>query len=104
MSDKFIFALVLLAFFLFGFEVSQLIRLERLNRVVDGFIIQDTNWSYAKEMGREVDKNGDWVCVNVHKMSYDRAVEVCQHEVGHEIFAEECEKHFDKCLEVMNEP
>lgn len=46
---------------------------------------------------------GDWVCVNVKGMKFDRAVEVCQHEVGHEIFAEVCEKDMDKCLGVLNE-
>lgn len=46
---------------------------------------------------------GDWVCVNVKGMKFDRAVEVCQHEVGHEIFAEICEKDMDQCLGVLNE-
>jgi len=41
------------------------------------------------------DNGGDWVCVNVEDMSYERALDVCQHEVGHEIFAES--------LEVMND-
>ena len=45
---------------------------------------------------------GDWVCVNVKGMDYKRAVEVCQHEVGHEIFAEICEKDINKCFEVIN--
>lgn len=44
---------------------------------------------------------GDWVCVNVENMKYERAVEVCKHEVGHEIFAEECEKDIDKCFSVL---
>lgn len=40
---------------------------------------------------------GDWVCVNVRGMSYERALRVCEHEVGHEIYAESCEKNFTKC-------
>lgn len=44
---------------------------------------------------------GDWVCVNVRDMKYERAVEVCKHEVGHEIFAEVCEEDIDKCFEVI---
>lgn len=51
----------------------------------------------------ESQDSGDWVCVNVKGMKFDRAVEVCQHEVGHEIFAEVCEKDMDKCLGVLNE-
>lgn len=46
---------------------------------------------------------GDWVCVNVKGMDFTRAIEVCKHEVGHEIFAEVCEKDMDKCLGVLNE-
>lgn len=46
-------------------------------------------------------KTGHWVCVNIEEVSYERAVEVCKHEVGHEIFAEECEKNMTKCLEVF---
>ena len=45
--------------------------------------------------------NADWVCINVKGMSFERAVEVCQHEVGHEIFAEICEKNMTKCYEVQ---
>jgi hypothetical protein len=43
----------------------------------------------------------DWVCVNIGDMSYERALEVCSHEVGHEIFAEECEKNITKCMEAV---
>jgi len=41
---------------------------------------------------------GDWVCVNVEKIDYRRAFEVCAHEVGHEIFAEYCEDNIQECL------
>ncbi len=47
-------------------------------------------------------KNSSWVCVNIKYMSYERAVEVCHHEVAHEIFAEECEDNITKCMEVIN--
>jgi hypothetical protein len=35
-------------------------------------------------------------------MSYDRAVEVCKHEVAHEIFAEYCDNdnNMEKCINV----
>ena len=45
---------------------------------------------------------GEWVHVNIGNMSFKRALEVCQHEVGHEIFAEICEKNFTKCLNITN--
>jgi len=43
---------------------------------------------------------GEWVCVNIKGMSFERALEVCKHEVGHEIFAEACEKDMEKCMAV----
>lgn len=46
------------------------------------------------------DSAAEWVCVNIQNMPYKRAVEVCQHEVGHEMFAEICEKNITKCFEV----
>lgn len=60
--------------------------------------------------------DSNWVCVNVNGMSIDRMVEVCNHEVGHEIyyrnknnlsifssedFAEICEKNLTKCLQEL---
>jgi hypothetical protein len=44
---------------------------------------------------------GEWVHVNITDMPYKRALEVCSHEVGHEIFAEVCEKNMTKCEGVM---
>lgn len=41
---------------------------------------------------------GDWVCVNIRDMSFERALEVCQHEVGHELFSETCENNITKCI------
>lgn len=46
------------------------------------------------------DNAGDWVCVNIRNIEYDRAIEVCNHEVGHEIFAEKCEKNPQVCLAI----
>jgi len=43
---------------------------------------------------------GSWVHVNINNITYARAVEVCKHEVGHEIFAEICEKNISKCLKI----
>jgi len=55
----------------------------------------------VKSVTNEYDEYGDWVCVNIKDMKYDRALEVCSHEVGHEIFAEVCEKNMTKCLGVI---
>ncbi len=41
------------------------------------------------------DPNGRWICVNINNMTYERMLEVCKHEVGHEIFASEFEQMND---------
>ena len=43
-----------------------------------------------------------WIHVNINNMTMSRALEVCQHEVGHEIFAEICEKNFTLCQNFMD--
>lgn len=57
---------------------------------------------FAKDYTGET---GRWVCVNIKNMDFDRAFQVCRHEVGHEIWANFCEQdqNFDKCVNVTNE-
>ncbi len=49
--------------------------------------IKETVESASGEITATIDK-GDWVCVNIQNMDYERAVEVCKHETFHEIWAE----------------
>lgn len=44
--------------------------------------------------------SGHWISVNIDGMSFERAVEICKHEVGHEIFAEMCEDDIDRCFNI----
>lgn len=45
--------------------------------------------------------DGSFICVNIDETKTLAQLEtVCEHEVGHEIFARECENNFTKCLEV----
>lgn len=69
-------------------------------RVLDGLNIRNANFTTMKEITKNGDENGDWICINIKGMEYERAVEVCNHEAGHEIFAEYCEKNISKCIEV----
>ncbi len=55
----------------------------------------------AVDKARSYDLYGNWICVNVKSMSYKRGLEICAHEMAHEIFAVECSKNMSKCLEVM---
>jgi hypothetical protein len=77
-------------------------------RILNGLYLKNYNESYAKETANEMDKRGDWVCINVaYDMTPKEAYQTCVHECGHkaytEIFAEACEKDFIKCLGWLNE-
>jgi len=72
------------------------------DRKIDGLWLYNYNESMKDNITQTRDSRGEWVCVNIQGMTYNRAVEVCQHEVGHEMFAEICEKNMSKCLGVMN--
>jgi hypothetical protein len=44
---------------------------------------------------------GRYICVNIDETkTLTELTRVCEHEVGHEIFARECENNFTKCLEI----
>ncbi len=72
-------------------------------KTYDGLRMESKTKVEALSKAREYDRRGDWVCVNVRNMDFERAVQVCQHEVGHEMFAEVCEYNMSKCLEVIND-
>jgi hypothetical protein len=70
-------------------------------RVLDGIRIGNVTEEKAEQMAYKGDILGDWVCVNVKGMPYERGVKVCQHEMGHEVFAEILEKSPEKINKVM---
>lgn len=74
---------------------------EEYQRKYDGLRLGGKDYFEVVNKTKEYDRLGDWVCVNVRDMDYKRALEVCSHEVGHEIFAEECEKDINKCLNAV---
>lgn len=89
--NKILGLIILLLVFIFGFGISQI-----YNQPNDG----------CKGIHKRIqsgDTKGNWVCVNVKDMTFERAVQVCQHEVGHEIFAEMCEKNITKCFDEVDE-
>jgi hypothetical protein len=100
-----IFGIIFL--FVFVFSLGWLLNLvyqEYTNhRAFDGLNIRDSNEVSALETVSDYDELGDWVCVNIKGMDYSRAIETCNHEVGHEIFAEYCENHIDKCINVTKD-
>lgn len=76
----------------------------KCSRKYDGLFLSGVNKTRAKEITREYDLRGDWVCVNVRDMTFPRALEVCKHEVFHEIWAECGEANdLEYCINKYNE-
>jgi hypothetical protein len=69
----------------------------------DGYWLKGANETEAKDFVNSRDPFGHWICVNINNMTYERMVEVCQHEVGHEIFATICQNDMERCFEISNE-
>lgn len=46
--------------------------------------------------------DGRYICINIDETKTLTELEFyCKHEIGHEIFARECETNFTKCQEVV---
>lgn len=89
-----------------GISVSQIYNIciedsEEYERKYNGYWISERNESKAKEFVENEDKYGNWICVNIRGMEYETMVETCKHEVGHEMFAEECENNVNKCIKAV---
>lgn len=69
-------------YFVLGFSTAKLFIKPEIITVKESKVLDGC---YSKS------QTGDWVCVNIEDMTYQRAYDVCKHEVGHEIFAEEME-------------
>jgi len=92
---------MLFGMFLVGWFGNEIYKTKTNQRELDGLYLRNWNYTRVKDYTEERDTRGDWVCVNIRNMDWNRAVEVIQHEVGHEIFAEECEKNITKCMGVI---
>lgn len=73
---------------------------------VQGLYYSGGSYELIKESNEELEPYGDWVCVNVaDDMDYPRAYDICVHECSHkaysEIYAEQCENNFSKCMEFL---
>ena len=91
--DKLDFILYLVIAFLIGFCVCLVIISYPTCEVcpekkIDGFHIRDINTTQLNDIKQDKDYTGDWVCVNIRGMTFNRGLEVCRHEVFHEIWAE----------------
>lgn len=89
--------------FAVGYGVSQIINdISKYNEIkdksFDGLRFEG-NISHVQALKKAngYDNYSDWVCINVKGMTYERCVEVANHECAHEIWAEICEKNDELC-------
>ena len=92
--------LILIGVFLTGYFFRGMV--DHTEKRVSGLWIRNSSEEKVNNITEIADPKGNWICVNVKGMDFERALEVCNHEVGHEIFAEVCENNITKCLEIDN--
>lgn len=98
---KFMFAAYFLVLgMLFGFLIFYGLQHHQRSKYL-GWWLGNYNQTQAKEFVKNSDPFGDWICINIKNLDYRDAVETCSHEVGHEIFAEECEKDPELCFNAI---
>lgn len=88
-----------LCMFVLGIAVTNIYDGIINKRNFDGFYLANRDKIQVNEYTNDKDSRGDWVCVNVRGMSFDRCTEVVRHECGHEMWAEICEKDSALCDE-----
>lgn len=99
--DRILFAVLLISLFAIGWFSNDIYRNIVQHRTINGLWINGVlNESGAVELAKSQDFYGDWICINTFGMSIDEVIRTCEHEAGHEIFAEYCEDNFDKCKEL----
>lgn len=102
-SDYILFGVLALCFLSLG-VLGHMIYQDITNKKAFEGLRFEGNYTHPEALGvANKYGRGDWVCVRTDGMSYKRALEVCAHEVGHEIFAEYCEGNIDKCINITKD-
>lgn len=92
------FALMMFAFAL-GYQLNNLIdTYKEYDRKYNGLYLGNYVYADVRNITKDYEERGDWICVNVREMTFEEAYETCGHETGHEIFAEYCEENINKCI------
>ena len=90
--------LLLILGLLLGFLGTTLYQTLHTERVLNGLWMHNFNETGANEKAQEMDGLGDWVCININRMTIDDIILTCNHEAAHELFAEKCEGNASKCF------
>ena len=101
MKNKILIIILAICLIAIGWVGNEVYREYSNHRDFNGFFLQDATYKQSKEVANIKEKLGDWICINTRGMDFKDIVETCQHEAGHEVFAEVIEKHPEKINKVM---
>jgi hypothetical protein len=72
------------------------------NKLFDGLRFStEENHTAALQHSYSIERNADWICVNVKGISFERGLEICNHEMAHEVFALKCQNNATRCMEAI---
>jgi len=92
--------------FICGWSANEIYERSDNQRTLNGLYFPYADKEFVDNVTKSKDKYGDWVCVNVaYDMDYPLAYETCVHECSHkafsEIYAEQCEKDINLCMDEL---
>ena len=100
-KDRILIGIFVIGLLIMGWLSNEVYDEYKYKRILNGLYLRDSTYQRVNQVTEKLDSKGDWTCVNVRGMSFEEAVETCQHESAHEIFAEIIENHPEKIKEVM---
>ena len=100
-SDIIGFAILTMLILTIGWLANDIYRNYTHQRDYEGLFIMNAERQQARDTAKDYDTLGDWICINVNGMTYEDVIRTCQHEAGHEVFAEVIESRPDLIPEVM---
>lgn len=99
--DYLMIAMIIIAIFV-GYAISEYIHETKdAKKVLNGLWTSQRNWSDAYNVAKDRDQYGNWICINLKGMNYDTMLTTIQHEIGHELFAQECESNVSRCIDAI---
>lgn len=102
MKEAVAITMLIISFVAIGWCGDELYRAINYKRMFNGLYLQGYgNYTDALQKSYEYDSMGKWICINVRGMDFNEAVSTCNHEAGHEIFANIIQEHPEKINQVM---
>lgn len=93
-----VIALILFSFFLLGYLFHSIWNARNYSGL---WLSGNLTEQRALNIAHSYELTGNWICINIKGMDYERIVEVCKHEAGHSLFATACQRDDEICKQVQ---